>query len=110
MIVNGVRTCLRCRGHFALARVWFLDDPARSAKAPTWMPVDVRDRDIENDEGNLAVHRLVTGELRARVLRKDQEPTATEVRAMPHFATCGRANVVPIGRWKAGRERRLGRA
>ena len=50
------------------------------------MPVDLASRG--DPKGNLAVHRTGEGDLRCRVLKKDEELRDGEVRAMHHKALC----------------------
>jgi hypothetical protein len=74
--------CSRCGEVIVFART--LASPSgRGGKA---MPLDL----AANPEGNVAVRETSPGRLVARVLGKDETHDATvEVRAMPHFATCG---------------------
>lgn len=94
MIAEVPRGCRRCHAQIVWAQVWYLEDvPVR--RAPKLMPVDAPSGLVDNAEGNLAVHRSSAGAFRARVLKAGEDPMATEVRGMPHFATCKPAPTTP---------------
>lgn len=87
MILERMLSCRRCLAHIVWAQVWYLEDvPMR--RQPKLMPIDAPSGLVDNPKGNVAVHRSAAGAVRARVLKAGEEPMATEVRAMPHFATC----------------------
>lgn len=78
--------CSRCKGPLVWARTWHLDDPLHVSK---WMPVDVFTVEDQGDAtANVAVSRDGHGSLLARVLPEGEVPTATEMRARVHMATC----------------------
>lgn len=82
---DRVDRCSTCKGPLVWARTWHLDDPRHQAK---WMPLDVFLPDQDDVAANIAISRDGHGSLLARVLREGELPTATEMRARTHMATC----------------------
>lgn len=77
--------CSMCKGPLVWARTWHLDDPRHVAR---WMPLDVFAVEQDDVTANVAISRDGHGSLLARVLREDEIPMATEMRARTHMATC----------------------
>ena len=74
--------CSKCQQPIVFART-MATESGRGGKA---MPLDL----YPNPDGNVAVRDTGHGHLVARVLGKDEDHDRhAEVRAMPHFATCG---------------------
>lgn len=71
--------------------------PCRSCAAPIWWAVTepagkaIPLNNGVSPDGNLAVWRDQSGNLRARALVLDEEPAEHERRAVAHFATCPEA-------------------
>ena len=51
-------------------------------------PIPIDRASAGDPKGNLAIRRIEHGTLRARYLRKGEQPQAGEVRGISHFATC----------------------
>lgn len=82
--------CTRCKAPIVWART-VAGENGPGGKA---MPLDPE----PNPAGNVAVRPQRRGELLARVLKADEDHDHhTEVRAMPHFATC-KANPAVAGK------------
>lgn len=81
-IPGRVTTCGRC----AAPMVWARTVATESGRGGKAMPLDP----YENPDGNVAARALTSsGQLVARVLCKGEtHDVTTEIRAMPHVATC----------------------
>ena len=78
------RPCMRCRNPI----LWAITGARDTGPGGKSMPIDP----VEHPNGNVAVSPGHGGRLIARVLKRDETPvTPVEYRAMPHFATCGKA-------------------
>jgi hypothetical protein len=73
-----------CRSERCSALIdWALPEPGRAQVAH---PVDRASADFPG--GNLEVWRDGRGQLRYRVMKKDEEPAPGRHRGVSHFATC----------------------
>lgn len=82
-----VGVCRVCRAPI----VWAVTSAGPNGRGGKPMPLDA----APNDAGNVAVRAALAGRLVARVLGRDENhDPVLELRAMPHFATCGK-DLVP---------------
>jgi hypothetical protein len=86
--VTRARVCRNCQREIIIARIWSLDEVPRRGGTATarWMPLDVDQYDTADKRATWALSGVTN--LKARALRKGEQPLADEVRAMPHQATC----------------------
>lgn len=83
-LTTPVRACTRCKAPI----VWARTMASENGPGGKSMPLDA----YPDPAGNVAVRDVGRGRLVARVLAKDEDHDHhAEQRAMPHFATCGRA-------------------